>query len=32
VLVEKPFALSASEGAEIADAARTGGVFVMGAM
>jgi predicted dehydrogenase len=32
VLVEKPLALSASEGAEIADAARAGGVFVMEAM
>jgi hypothetical protein len=32
VLVEKPFALSASEGAEIADAARAGGVFAMEAM
>jgi predicted dehydrogenase len=32
VLVEKPFALSAREGAEIAEAARAGGVFVMEAM
>jgi predicted dehydrogenase len=32
VLVEKPFALSAREGADIADAARAGGVFVMEAM
>jgi predicted dehydrogenase len=32
VLVEKPFALSATEGAEIAAAARAAGVFVMEAM
>jgi predicted dehydrogenase len=32
VLVEKPFALTASEGAEIAAAARAAGVFVMEAM